>query len=78
MVEDAKAVAKIHTVVGQRHGVDGSHVKAHVPRTREILLRDGQSVGACIDAVQPADARRYERGPASTAAARVEAHRIAR
>jgi len=78
MVEDTEAVAEIHAVVGQRHGLEGSRVEAHVGETSEALLRNGQRVGACVDAMDPADAPRDQRSPPPTPAAGIEAHGIAR
>src|SRR5262249_37302657 len=40
MVEHAEAVAEIHTVVGQRHGVERRCVKLHVAQARKVFLRD--------------------------------------
>src|SRR5258708_19436574 len=78
MVEHAEAVTEIHTVVGQRHGVERRRVKLHVAQARKAFLRDAQRARAGVDAVEAADARRDQCGPPPAAAARVEADRVAR
>src|SRR5262249_10644758 len=47
-------------------------------QARKALLRDAQRVRAGVDAVEEADARRDQRGPAPAAAAPVEPDGIAR
>src|SRR5215467_7642622 len=65
-------------VVGQRHGIERRRVEVHVAQARKALLRDAQRASAGVDAVEAADARRYQRGPTPAAAAGVEADGIAR
>src|SRR5258708_22714831 len=78
MVEHAEAVSEIHTVVGQRHGVERRRVKLHVAQARKAFLRDAQRACACVDAVEASDARRDQRGPPPPAAPRAEADGVAR
>ena len=71
MVQNAEAVAKIHGVVGDRHGVERALVKADI--ASHVASRNGNRLSARVDTEEMTNARRNNRSPSPTSATSVEA-----
>jgi hypothetical protein len=77
VVKHPQGIAEIHAGIGERHRLERGLMKAAMGKTGQAPACHRKRHARGVNAMQAADARRHQRGPAPAAAAGVETHRVA-